>query len=134
MPEIKPVIQRLGGTRIIAKPEALDALESRGLMFRFAPDDALVLSKIEARNVSDPHAILAEEKGFVGVWLKRKEAIRFLSHSCEWELPKNFPAFAQGMVAGLAMKLYFEKTRVLLMVPAPFEKLLVKKIMAERLS
>ena len=68
------------------------------------------------------------------MWLKRKEALEFLRHNCEWELPNDFPAFAQGMVAGLAMKLYFEKTRVLLMVPAPFEKVLVKKILAERLS
>ncbi len=132
MPEFE--IKRLGGTRIIAKPEALDALEFKGLMFRFAPDDALVLSEVEAQKVNDPHAILAEEKGFVGIWLKRKEALEFLRHNCEWELPEIFPAFAQGMVAGLAMKLYFEKTRVLLMVPAPFEKVLVKKILAERLS
>ena len=42
-------IKRLDGTRIIAKPAALNALESKGLMLRFAPDDALVLSKVEAQ-------------------------------------------------------------------------------------
>lgn len=125
--EIVP-IKRLHGTRIIAKAQALDALEVSSIMLRFAPDDAFVLSKIDAGNISDPHAIVVEEQGFVGIWLKRKEALEFLKHSCEWELPKTFPVFAQGMVAGLAMKLYFEKTKVLLAVPAPFEKILMERL------
>jgi hypothetical protein len=122
-------IKRLHGTRVIAKPQVLDALKTNAIALRFAPDDMLVLSTIDSKTVSDPHAIVVEEQGFVGVWLKRKEAIAFLKHSCEWELPTTYPAFAQGMVAGLAMKLYFEKTKVLLVVTAPFEK-----VLAERLS
>lgn len=124
MPEFK----RITGTRIIAKPKTLDALKPKSIMLRFAQDDALVLSTVESSDVSDPHAIVVEEKGFVGVWLKRKEALEFLSHNCEWEIPEDYPAFAQGMVAGLAMKLYFEKTRVLLVVPAPFEKVLLERL------
>jgi hypothetical protein len=122
-------IKRLHGTRIIAKPQTLDALKTSSITLRFAPDDALVLSKIDANSVNDPHAIVVEEQGFVGVWLKQKEAAEFLKHNCEWELPTTYPAFEQGMVAGLAMKLYFEKTKVLLVVPTPFEK-----VLAERLS
>jgi hypothetical protein len=44
----------------------------------------------------------------------------FLTRECEWELPRDRPAFAQGAVAGLAMKLWFEHGRVLFVVPAPF--------------
>jgi hypothetical protein len=122
-------IKRLHGTRIIAKPKAFDELKINAITLRFAPDDALVLSKVDANAINDPHAIVIEEQGFVGVWLKHKEAIEFLKHNCEWEIPQTHPAFAQGMVAGLAMKLYFEKTKVLLVVTAPFEK-----VLAERLS
>jgi hypothetical protein len=130
VPELKsPEIKRLSATRIIAKPKVLDALNTTSIMLRLAPDDALVLAKVTANELNDPHAIVASEKGFVSVWLKRKEALEFLSHNCEWDLPKTFPAFAQGMVAGLAMKLYFEKSRVLFVVPSPFEK-----VLAERLS
>jgi hypothetical protein len=121
-------LKRLRGTRIIAKPQALDALKTSSMVLRFAPDDAFVLSKVDASDLSDPDAIVVDEQGFVGVWLKRKEALEFLKHSCEWEVPKTFPAFAQGMVAGLAMKLYFENNRVLLAVPAPFEKVLLERL------
>jgi len=41
-------------------------------------------------------------------------ALDFLERSCEWELPRARPAFAQGMVAGLPLKLWFEPERVLL--------------------
>lgn len=125
----KPSLQRLHGTRIIAHQNSLDTLKLKARILRFAPDDAFVLAKVDADSLSDPHAIVVEEQGFVGIWLRRKEALEFLRGNCEWQLPKEVPAFAQGMVAGLAMKLYFEKTRVLFMVPVAFEK-----ILAERLS
>ena len=70
--------------------------------------------------LSDPHAIIVPEAGFAGAWLPIDEAMAFLSRECEWELPHERPTFAQGAVAGLAMKLWFEHDRVLIIVPAPF--------------
>ena len=115
-------IQPIPGTRIVAKPAALDAatFPAEALVLRFAPDEAFVTASITAESISDPYAIVVADGGFAGVWLETTAALDFLQRSCEWRLPDQRPAFAQGMVAGLAMKLWFEQEKVLLLVPAPF--------------
>ncbi len=68
----------------------------------------------------DEYAIIVPEGGFVGQWVTAPEALALLVHHCEWELPRARPAFAQGMVAGVPVKLWLEESRVLFVVPAPF--------------
>ncbi|MCB9108888.1 MAG: hypothetical protein H6633_32280 [Anaerolineales bacterium] len=117
MPELK----RLPATRIVATPAALDAAEwpDDTLALRFAPDELLVTPPVANLALDDPHAIIIADSGYAGVWLPEAEALAFLEHACEWELPTQRPAFAQGAVAGIAAKLWFEAGRVLLIVPAP---------------
>jgi hypothetical protein len=117
--------ERLHCTRIVATPTALDTAAWPGgaVVLRVAADEALVAAPVELDVVSDPHAIVEPETAFCGVWVEVEEALAFLERECDWELPTERPAFAQGAVAGLPVKLWFAADgddRVLFVVPAPF--------------
>lgn len=121
---------RFIGTRIVALPSALDAASwpDGALVFRVAPDEVLVGSEVDAPMIADPHAIVERETGFSGVWLDAAAARGVLERECDWELPVDRPAFAQGMVAGLPVKLWFERDRVLFIVAAPFAEDLMERL------
>lgn len=125
------VLNRIVGTRIVATPAALDSAQWPGeaLVFRLAPDDVFVTAPVTAAAIADAHAIVSAEGGFAGIWLPTAEALDFLERTCEWELPHTRPAFAQGMVAGLAVKLWLEEDRVLFVVPAPFATELAERML-----
>lgn len=118
MPELK----RIPAARIVATPAALDAAiwPQDALALRIAPDEMLVTAAITADMVDDPHAIVDHDAGFAGAWVASDEALDFLERSCEWELPRERPAFAQGSVAGLPVKLWLEEDRLLFLVPASY--------------
>ncbi|MBM4425204.1 MAG: hypothetical protein FJ030_17800 [Chloroflexi bacterium] len=115
-------LNRIHATRIVATPSALDSAQwpDDRLVFRIAADEALITPPMANAVVSDPYAIVVADSGFAGAWLPMEEALPLLEHACEWELPRERPAFAQGSVAGIPAKLWIEKDRVLLIVPAPF--------------
>jgi len=127
-------LQRIPCTHIVSTPAALDAVAwpAGARVARLAPDEALWLDPpalseaTSAGAVSsvivqhDPQAIILPDASLAGVWLLSSDAQAFLERTCEWELPAARPAFAQGAVAGLAMKLWFDVERVLMLVPAPF--------------
>jgi len=108
-------------TRIVAKPSALNALEvaADAVVMRSAADELLIFPPQEVE-INDAHAIIIEDGSFSGGWFEMEEALDFLLHNTEWELPTARPAFAQGGVAGVATKLHFEEDRVLIIVPAPY--------------
>jgi hypothetical protein len=122
--EIVPALERLNATRIVATPAALDAAAwpQGALVLRIAPDEAIVTADVGQDLIlpHDPHAIVVRETGFAAAWVAADEALAFLERSCEWELPGERPAFAQGAVAGLPVKLWLERDRVLFIVHAPF--------------
>jgi glycine cleavage system aminomethyltransferase T len=108
-------------TRIVARPEALDEVARRpGVVLRIAADELVALEPIAADSVADPHAILARESGFSGLWLSEAEAAELLARACAWEPPAARPATAQGALADIAVKLHFSGERVLLLVPTPY--------------
>lgn len=134
-------LERLNGTRIVALPKALDRAHwpEGALVFRLAPDEVLVTAAVERAAVPDPHAIVERETGFSSVWLDRVAAIDFLERECDWELPGGIgqwgngsaadrPALAQGIVAGLPVKLWFERDRVLFIVASPFAADLAERL------
>lgn len=120
MPELK----RMKMTRIVALPEALDAAEwpEGTLAFRTAADEILLSPAVENPSLNDEYAIVLQDGAWAGVWLSAEKALDFLERNCEWELPsaQKRPAFAQGNVAGVATKLWFEEDKILLIVPAPY--------------
>lgn len=100
------------------------------IVLRTAGDEAVVLlgqrlaagqsGGIGSFQIGDEHAITATDTSLYGVWVEHADALAILERECEWELPALRPAFAQGAVAGLPMKLWFEADRVLFVVAAPF--------------
>lgn len=114
--------ERLIATRVAAAPDALDATQwpADAIVLRTAPDEAVVLAIVDAAAVSDPHAIVARETSLFGAWTDRPAAVDLLGRHCDWELPQASRAFAQGAVAGLPLKVWFDDERVLFVVAAPF--------------
>ena len=80
----------------------------------------LVLGEEQSVSVADPHAIIERDSGFSGAWLPTAEATKVLARTCAWELPVERPAFAQGSVADIPVKLYFEDERVLFLVQSAY--------------
>lgn len=121
-----PRLRRLEATRVSATSAALDSLVNRppwpagALAFRTAPDELLVTATPDFEIAGDPHAIVERETAFSYVWLDEATAERFLNRECEWRRPGARPALAQGEVAGIPAKLWFEARRTLILVPAPF--------------
>jgi len=117
-----PALERMFFTRIVATPAALDAVvwPDEAIVLRIAPDEALVSATLGPNDVADPHAIVEPETGFCGLWCNRGESAAFLWRECDWELPAHRPAFAQGAIAGLPVKLWLTDDQVLFVVAAPF--------------
>lgn len=123
---------RLAGTRIVAAADAIDRAAIRSvptsdgaITLRFAPDELFVSPAVTAAEESailavDPHAILLNEGAFSGAWVDEEQALALLARLAEWPMPTERPAFAQGAVAGIATKLWFEKGRVLFVVQTPY--------------
>ena len=120
-----PQVHPLETTRVAAAPAALDALVAQppwppdALAFRTAPDELLVAARPDFEVAGDPHAIVERETGFSYVWLDAADAEALLDRECDWERPTARPGLAQGEVAGVAVKLWFETERTLILVPAP---------------
>lgn len=100
-----PALERLEGTRVVADPAAIDsmvgALAPSIVVLRAAPDDVFAIGATGVA-VDDPHAIVEDERGFVGGWC----AIDEIRSHLEWSLPTERPALAQGSIAGVPAKLY----------------------------
>ena len=102
-----PALERLRGLRVVADPAALDAARWSGpddadlVILRFDPDDAFAIGAT-AVELDDSHAIVADERGYVGGW---GSAAALAAH-LEWWLPDARPALAQGSVAGVPAKIW----------------------------
>lgn len=101
----------LRGVRVIAQPHAIDAVAwpSAAIVIRIAPDDVVVVDATidDAMDIvaHDSHAIVEDEPMFLGAWLDAAQFDSFVQR-LEWALPATRPAVAQGMVAGLSIKLW----------------------------
>ena len=121
-----PRLRPLEAIRVVAAPAALDALTADApwpgdaLALRTAPDELLVTAPPTFEVAADPHAIVERETGFSCVWLAAADTATLLDRECDWERPAARPALAQGEVAGVPVKLWFEAKRTLLLAPAPF--------------
>ena len=127
-----PVFERVHTTRIVATPAALDAARwpAGHIALRTAADEVLITPPLAEPLVADEHAIVLADSSFFGGWIEAALALTVLERECEWELPRARPAFAQGMVAGLPLKLWFESERVLVFVAGPFAHELAERFVA----
>lgn len=99
--------------RVVATPAALDAhvWHKKATILRLAPDEMLIIGS--PPSIDDPAVIVEEEDGFCGVWLDRPEAADWLEREAEWTLPPEESELAQGMAAGLPVKVWPDNDRVL---------------------
>jgi hypothetical protein len=109
-----PVPEMLDVIRVVATPEAIASLSSDGVVLQVAPDEALVLDATDV-SVDDDHAIALPDDGFVGVQLTRTEVEEWCRREAEWPLPGLVSYFVQGMVAGLAVKIWMNGDDALVM-------------------
>lgn len=100
-----PAPEILDAIRVVATPTAIAALSSDGIVLQVAPDEALILDATDVA-VDDDHAIVVPDDGFAGVQLPRSEVEDWCEREAEWELPDLVSFFVQGMVAGLAAKIW----------------------------
>jgi hypothetical protein len=102
-----PALERLHGLRVVADAQALDAARWHArdamdvIVLRLAPDDAFAIGAA-AVEVDDPHAIVEDERGFIGGWGDADE----IALHAEWPLPHLRPALAQGAIAGVPAKVW----------------------------
>lgn len=118
-------LNRIDGTRIVAKPAALDAVSwpDELLVLRIAADEVYIAAPpadLADVDIDDPFAIVIGDGTFSGMWMDEAEGLATLEQTCEWELPQARPAFAQGMVAGIPAKLWFDEDAILFIVPTPY--------------
>lgn len=117
-----PALERLQATRIVAKPGVLDevAWPDAVPVLRTAPDEVLVVGTVKPDLIVDPHAIVEPETGMFGVWMERGEALERLGAHAAWTSSGAPRSVAQGAVAGLPVKVWFEADRILWLVPEAF--------------
>ncbi len=147
------------GWRVVAKPEALERLaallaaretsrdRAQGpLVLRCARDELLFLEPqspadswqvdlavaVEDLSSADPHHLMIRETGIDGLWLDPAHAEEVIARCAEWRPPQGRPAFAQGALAGIPVKIWFEERRVLLLVAHAFAAALSERIEVER--
>lgn len=109
-----PAVELLDVIRVVARPEAIASLSSDGTVLQIAPDEALVLDATDVE-VDDEHAITVPDDGFVGVELSRSHVEEWCERESEWPLPRLVSYFVQGMVAGLAVKIWVHGEDALVM-------------------
>jgi hypothetical protein len=101
-----PAFEPVWAIRVAAEPGALDAAEwtqpesGEVTILRTAPDEAIAVGALGAE-VPDGDAIALPETGLVVGHADLDEIERFV----DWPLPSDRPAFAQGSVAGVPVKL-----------------------------
>jgi len=112
-PEILPA------QRVVALPGALDSATwpSTAVVMRLAPDEVLVVGG-SVPPLDDPDALIEPEDGFVGVDSRRDDIREWMSREAEWEIPASGQCFAQGMVAGLPVKIWADGGRALVLTRA----------------
>ena len=129
--------ETLVAVRVVASREALDAMTIAAapsapglvLVLRTAPDEALLIGVAAAAvSVPDEHAIIEGETGFSGLWFSPAEFDELVRPHIEWAIPTVFPVLAQGRVAAVPAKVWFESGRILLVFATAYTDDLVARL------
>jgi len=124
-----PVVEILTGRRVVATPGAIDSagFPPDSLVFRIAPDDALVIGD-GAIDLSDQDAIIEPDTGWCALRIGEERVLAILARHAAWDPPIERPALVQGMVAGLAAKVFLDGDRSLVIVATPFANELEERL------
>lgn len=118
----------LTAVRVVARPDAIDGARwpERAVTLRIAADEALVIAiaagavtlTVPTAAVADEHAIIEDDTSWRGVWITTADALDIIERHADWEAPGARPGLAQGLVAGIAAKVWLGHDESLLVVPA----------------
>ena len=122
-----PVPEMLDVIRVVARPEAIASMSSDGVVLQVAPDEVIVLDATDVA-VDDEWAITEPDDGFGGVELTRAEVEDWCRREAEWTLPDLVSSFTQGMVAGLAVKIWINGDRALVICRTSLAKDLEERL------
>ena len=124
------MVEILQGCRVVASPSSIDnaVWPTGALVLRIAPDDVLLVGAGRFE-MSDPHAIVEPDGGFCAVRMSAGRVIDLLAANASWQLPESRPCLAQGMVAGLPVKVWVEDDWALLISPTPFSSELEARLL-----
>lgn len=116
-----PAVEILNGRRVVATPAAIDSgrFPSDALVLRIAPDDVLVIGD-GSIDLADDHAIIEADAGWCALRVSQEQATEIISHRAAWNPPADRPVLVQGMIAGLAAKVYLDGDDSLIIVATPF--------------
>jgi len=116
-----PAVENLQGHRVVASPSAIEAaaFAEGALVFRIAPDDVLVFGDGPIE-IPDEFAIVEPDNGWSALGVTEAQAEDILARHASWKAPDDRPILLQGMVAGLAAKVYLDGPRSKIIVAAPF--------------
>lgn len=122
-----PAVEAFSGLRVVASPAALDraAWPGGATVLRLAADEALLL-RAERVDVADPHALVELETGLCGVEMERAALEEWLEREAEWQAPDS--GLAQGMAAGLPVKVWIGDGRALLLTRGSLAAELEKRL------
>ncbi len=126
-----PELEQLRGLRVVCSPDALEAASWTGqsAVLRLAPDDALAIDATDVDGArADEHALIVEERGFVGAWLTPAQLVEWVGPHIEWRLSDARPALAQGLIAGVPAKLWLSEERVLLLCATAYAHELAERL------
>jgi hypothetical protein len=109
------------GRRVVAVPAALDSAlwPADSIVLRVAPDEALVVGD-GGLVVDDRHALVEEDANLAAVELPMAEAGNLLARLCDWEWPIPGESLSQGLMAGIPVKIWTGRDRVLLIFPSSY--------------
>ena len=105
--------------RAVASSEVLDAMTvEAGAVLRVAPDEVLVLdavlADVETALAADSHAIVIDDTSWMAITVALDAGRELFARTASWPLPAE--GFAQGMVAGLAVKVVVGESAVRFLV------------------
>lgn len=113
-----PVPERVTALRVVATPAALDRLPAGTTTLRIAADEALLLG-VDSIEVDDPSAIIECDDGFSQITLDPVRAEAWLTAVADWPPPRRDGEVAQGLAAGVPVKVLAESDRVTVLVATP---------------
>lgn len=118
-----PAPEILPGVRVVASPSSLAAAAWPDGMpvLPLADDEVLVLGEASVE-VADPEALILPEEGFCGVTMEREVLEAWMEREAEWPLPTTRAYFAQGMAAGLPVKVWVDGGQALLVTRASLSR------------
>ncbi len=107
--------ESLAATRIVADRGAIDAgtWPDESLVLRTAADEVLVIGA-GTPHVPDPAAIVHPDTSWVGYRVAAPNAAMFMEQTADWPLPSE--GLSQGMIGGIAAKVWVGRTEVLFIV------------------